>query len=52
MEIQERLEDMNALSPILVTVEVRHTLTMLWSSEHGSSQSINIDINAETDEEI
>ena len=37
MEIQDRLEDKNALSPILVTVEVRHTLAILWSSEHESS---------------
>ena len=35
MEIQDRLEDENALSP--VTVEVRHTLAILWSSKHESS---------------
>jgi hypothetical protein len=41
MEIQDRLEDENALSPILVTVEVRHTLAILWSSEHENhSQQI------------
>jgi hypothetical protein len=37
MEIQDRLEDKNALSPILVTVEVRHTLAILWSSGKESS---------------
>jgi hypothetical protein len=49
MEIQDRLEDENALSPILVTVEVRHTLAILLSSEHESSQSINNDTAAATD---
>ena len=37
MEIQDRLEDENALSPILVTVEVRHTLAILWSSKQENS---------------
>ena len=42
MEIQDRLEDKNALSPILVTVEVRHTLAILWSSESIKRVIINI----------
>jgi hypothetical protein len=39
MEIADKLEDANALSPILETVDDRHTIAMLWSSKVESSQN-------------
>jgi hypothetical protein len=33
MEMEERLDDANALSPMLVTVDAKHTLKIVLSSE-------------------
>jgi hypothetical protein len=40
MEIDDRLENTKALSSILVTVVVRQTLVILWSSENESSHRL------------
>ena len=39
--IEDRLDDAKALSPMLVTVDARHTLRIVLSSESNTEYTIN-----------